>query len=263
MNLDYLLQQTIDVAKRAGAFIRTEKKTFKQSKVEVKGKNDFVSYVDKQAEIIIIQGLQHLLPEAGFITEEKQIDKKSDTLNWIIDPLDGTTNFVHGVPLFAVSIALMDKGQVVVGVIYEINLDECFAARLGGGAFCNGEPIYVSTQQKLADSLLVTGFPYYNYDRLPQYLQLFNHLMQHSRGIRRLGSAATDLAYVAAGRFESFYEYGLNPWDVAAGVLLVNEAGGCVTDFENGSNVVFGKDILATNKIIHQEFQEVINQFMK
>lgn len=250
------------VAREAGAFILNERKAFSTKKVEVKGQNDFVSYVDKESEKLIVSRLKEILPEAGFITEEGTEAKDNNPLKWVIDPLDGTTNFIHGMPFFAVSIALINEKQPLIGVVYEINQDEMFYGWKDGGAYLNSERIHVSEAATVKDSLLGTGFPYYDYHLLDQYLDLFKHLMQHSHGIRRPGSAATDLAYVAAGRFDGFYEYSLSPWDVAAGILLVKEAGGIVTDFSGGDDAIFTKEIIATNPHIHKEFSELLCSFM-
>lgn len=250
------------IALEAGEFIRQERKKFNSSKVEKKGLNDFVSYVDKGAEKIIVARLKVLLPQAGFITEEGTEERDDNPLKWVIDPLDGTTNFIHGMPFFAVSIALLMNEEPLIGVIYEINQDEMFMAVKDAGAFLNGMPIRVSEAKIVADSLLGTGFPYYDYHLLDQYLGLFKHLMKHSHGIRRPGSAATDLAYVACGRFDGFYEYSLSPWDVAAGVLLVREAGGIVSDFQGKDEAIFAKQIIATNPHIHTEFVNLLRSFM-
>ena len=250
------------VAREAGEFIRQERKGFSSIKVEKKGLNDFVSYVDKGAEKIIVARLRSLLPQAGFITEEGTEKTDDNPLKWVIDPLDGTTNFIHGMPFFAVSIALLMNEEPLIGVVYEINQDEMFMAVKDGGAFLNGAAIQVSEAKTVADSLLGTGFPYYDYHLLDEYLALFKHLMKHSHGIRRPGSAATDLAYVACGRFDGFYEYSLSPWDVAAGVLLVREAGGIVTDFQGKDEAIFCKQIIATNPYVHTEFLNLLRSFM-
>jgi myo-inositol-1(or 4)-monophosphatase len=258
MNLSALCPQVIEVAKQAGAFIRQEAASFDRSKIEHKGVNDLVSYVDKQAEIMIVAGLKAAFPDAGFITEEGTEQAEHHTYKWIIDPLDGTTNFIHGVPIYCVSIGLMAGDEVILGVVYEINKDECFYATKGGGTFLNGQPVKVTDVPELAGSLIVTGFPYTDFGRLPDYLQLLGAFMNKSHGVRRLGSAAADLAYVAAGRFEGFFEYNLKPWDVAAGVILVQEAGGQVTNFSGGGDPVFGLEMLATNGLIHQETSALI-----
>ena len=198
------------------------------------------------------------MPEAGFIVEEKSIAEQQADYQWIIDPIDGTTNFVHGVPLFCISIALAFKNEVILGVIYNPMTEELFSAYKDGGAFLNGHPIQVSKAEKLEDSLIATGFPYDDFDREKQYLEILQKLMHQSRGIRRLGSAAIDLAYVADGRFDAFYEYGLNPWDVAAGICIVKEAGGNVCDFKGGDNMLFGEEIIATNGKIDHELIDLI-----
>jgi len=263
LDLPELTRQVCDIARQVGAFILSERSTFSQKKVEIKGHNDFVSYVDKEAEKLIVTDLKSILPEAGFITEEGTEKQDESPLKWVIDPLDGTTNFIHGVPCFAVSIALLKEQEPLVGVVYEVNQDEMFYAWKDGGAFLNGKEIHVSKAETVSESLLGTGFPYYEYHLIDPYLALFKHLMQHSRGLRRPGSAATDLAYTAAGRFDAFYEYSLSPWDVAAGVLLVKEAGGTVTDFSGGADGIFGKEIIASNTSIHSELQKLVHGFME
>jgi len=258
MNLTELCQQVITIAKNAGAFIRTEAGSFDRSKIEHKGLNDMVSYVDKQAEMMIVEGLQKLMPDSGFITEEGTIQEKHAVYNWVIDPLDGTTNFIHGLPVFCVSIGLVERDEAVLGVVYEINKDECFYATKNNGAFLNDKPISVTDIPELADSLMVTGYPYTDFGRLPDYLQMLGDFMGKSHGVRRLGSAAADLAYVACGRFEGFFEYNLKPWDVAAGVVIVREAGGRVTNFRGEGDPIFGKELLATNTLIHDETSRLI-----
>jgi myo-inositol-1(or 4)-monophosphatase len=263
LNLQSLCQAVCDLSRETGRFIIEERQKFGTEKIEVKGKNDFVSYVDKTSEKMIIAGLETLLPESGFIAEEGTSVKKGEKYNWIIDPLDGTTNFIHGIPCFAISIALMRDEELVMGVIYEINFDEMFYAWEGSDAFLNDKKINVSGITKLSDSLLATGFPYYDYGRMEAYLRLLQHFMQNTHGLRRLGSAATDLAYVACGRFEGFYEYGLQPWDVAAGAFIVERAGGKVSDFKGGKNFIFGKELAAGNSEVFPEFLLGIQQHFK
>lgn len=262
-NLQILCQQVCDLSRETGDFIRKERLKFSSSKVETKGKNDFVSYVDKTSEKRIVEGLEKLLPQSGFIAEEGTSTKKGEVYNWIIDPLDGTTNFIHGIPCFAISIALMRNNELIMGVIYEINFDECFYAWEGSKAYLNGTEIQVSEATKLSDSLIATGFPYYDYARMKEYLDLFQHFMKNTHGLRRLGSAATDLAYVACGRFEGFYEYSLQPWDVAAGAFIVKQAGGKVSDFNGGENYIFGKEIVAGNANCFPEFLDAVQLFFK
>jgi myo-inositol-1(or 4)-monophosphatase len=256
--LKELTNQVRDLTKVTGEFIMEERRNFSSSSVESKGHNDLVSYVDRKAEQMLVGGLKQILPEAGFITEENTSQTRGKEFNWIIDPLDGTTNFVHGMPLFCISIALVQNDELRVGVIHELNLDECFYGWHNGGAYMNNRRIRVSSVKRLADSLLATGFPYHKYERMKPYMEVFDHCMRHTHGLRRLGSAAADLAYVACGRFEAFYEYGLNSWDVAAGALLVKEAGGKVTDFSGGNNFIFGEEMIAANAHVADELLDVI-----
>lgn len=244
-----------------GQFIKTEALKFSTEQIEVKGTNDFVSYVDKTSEQQLVAGLSKIVPEAGFIAEEGTSTKKGDVYNWVIDPLDGTTNFIHGLPCFAISIALMRNEDIVMGVVYEINQDECFYAWENSAAYLNGKVIHVSRAHTLRNSLLATGFPYYDYGRMNEYLDLFKYFIQNTHGLRRLGSAATDLAYVACGRFEGFYEYSLQPWDVAAGAFIVQQAGGKVTDFKGGKNFIFGKELVASNGFIAEEFLGAVQTY--
>ncbi len=259
-SFEAICKETCTLTKQTGDFIRQQRKNFSFSSVEKKGFNDLVSYVDITAEKMLVEGLQKILPGSGFITEENTLNIEGKEFQWIIDPLDGTTNFVHGVPCFCISVALMQNKQLVVGVIYEINLDECFYAWKDSPAFLNEKEIKVSVIDKLKDSLLATGFPYTNFERMQPYMEVFDFCMRNTHGLRRLGSAAVDMAYVAAGRFEGFYEYGLNAWDVAAGAFIIERAGGKVSDFSGGDNYIFGKEIIATNSAISKEFLDVVRQ---
>jgi myo-inositol-1(or 4)-monophosphatase len=261
MHLENLASQVISVSKEAGDFIRQERKRFDPDKIEYKGLNDLVSYVDKTAEKIIVTSLEKILPEAGFITEEKTRNLVADRYNWIIDPLDGTTNFIHGLPVYSVSIALKEYDKLVFGVVYEINLDECFHAGIDTPAYLNGKEIKVSNNPTVSSSLIATGFPYYDFEKQPAYIELFTELMKSCHGLRRLGSAAVDLAYTACGRFEAFYEYNLNPWDIAAGVVIVKQAGGQVVNFKGGAEVLDSRELLATNGKITDEMLKVIQKY--
>jgi myo-inositol-1(or 4)-monophosphatase len=255
-----ILDKAIELIKRAGSFIMGEFTRIGQSDIEHKGFNDLVSYVDKRAEDILIKGLAEILPGSGFLAEEGTVADEKKEYTWIIDPLDGTTNFLHGLPVFGVSVALVRNNKLILGVVHELNRNEIFSAIKGQGAFCNGKRIYVSDKANLSEGLFATGFPYYDFNRMPQYLAILNVFMQKSHGLRRLGSAAVDLAYVACGRFEGFFEYNLNAWDVAAGALIVEEAGGKLTDFKGGDDYIFGREILAAPKAIHNQMLEVIKQ---
>jgi len=261
MQFTQVTNQVIEVSKQAGAFIREQRRIFDPAKIEYKGLNDLVSYVDKTAEEMIVSGLKDILPEAGFITEEKTINKTGERFNWIIDPLDGTTNFIHGMPIFSVSIALKEYDELVVGVVYEVNFDECFYAWKDSPAYMNGKEIKVSNDDTLAKSLLATGFPYYDFTKQAAYLELFAELMRNTHGIRRLGSAAVDLAYTACGRLEGFYEYNLNAWDVAAGILIVKQAGGEVVNFSGGEECMETRELVATNGKITQELLNLIQKY--
>ncbi|TRX65770.1 inositol monophosphatase family protein [Carboxylicivirga sp. M1479] len=261
MNYEAICRQVCEVAIQTGQFI-SEERANNRVDVEVKGSNDFVTQVDKGAEKRIVDALSELLPESGFIAEEGTSNKKGKVYNWIIDPIDGTTNFIHGLAPYAISIALQENDDLVLGVIYEVGLKECFSAFKGSPVFLNGKKVNVSNTDTVKDSLIATGFPYSNYKRLDGFMNSVRYFMEHSRGLRRLGSAATDLAYVACGRFDSFYEYNLKPWDVAAGAFLVQQAGGCVCDFDGGNNYLFGQEIIATNKASFEEFTNVIKKIM-
>nr|MDQ3394760.1 inositol monophosphatase [Bacteroidota bacterium] len=241
VDLNKLVNEVILISKVAGAFIRDEGKKFKKESIEYKGLNDLVSFVDKEAEKLLVKGLRKALPEAGFITEEGTASSNSEEYKWVIDPLDGTTNFIHKLPVFAVSVGLIKGDKVVLGVVYEVNRDECFYAVAGGKAYCNGEVISVSPTNELGGCLLATGFPYYNFEKMQMYLDVLDKFMQKTHGLRRMGSAAVDLVYVACGRFEGFFEYNLHPWDVAAGIIIVKQAGGIVTDFKGVDDSLFGR----------------------
>ncbi|MDB5118319.1 MAG: inositol monophosphatase [Mucilaginibacter sp.] len=261
MQLEQVANKVIELSKQAGDFIRQERKTFNADKIEYKGLNDLVSYVDKTAEGLIVAGLEKILPEAGFITEEQTKNKLAERYNWIIDPLDGTTNFIHGLPVFSVSIALKEYDELVLGVVYEINQDECFYAWKGAPAYLNGKEIKVSQAPTIADSLIATGFPYYDFTKQPQYIELFTYLMKNCHGLRRLGSAAVDLAYTAAGRFDAYYEYNLNAWDAAAGIVIVKQAGGHVVNFKGGDEVLDTRELLATNGKLTEEMLAAIKEY--
>ncbi len=261
MNLQNLCDQVCEIAKEVGQFMKDEQNKISSKNIEVKGLNDFVTYVDKTAEMKIVKYLERIFPEAGFITEEKTITRIEEEYNWIIDPLDGTTNFIHGLSPFAVSIALQKKETIVLGVVYEVSLDECFCATKDGGAYLNTTPIEVSKTSSISSSLIATGFPYTEFSNMQPFLDSLEYLFKNSHGVRRLGSAATDLVYVACGRFDLFYESNLKSWDVAAGSLIVSEAGGNVSDYNDSDNFIFGKQIVASNSYNHNEFINLANKF--
>ena len=261
MNLEKLCAEVQIIAKTAGAFIAGEREKFKLDDIEVKGKANFVSYVDKQAEELIVAGLRKLLPDSGFIAEEGTAERTDEKYQWIIDPLDGTTNFIHSLPPFAVSIALMEGEELVLGVVYEVTQDECFYAWKGSKAYLNGREIKVTTAATTANALVATGFPYSAMDMLDPFISSMRYFMIHSHGLRRLGSAATDLAYVAAGRFDAFYEHGLKPWDVAAGAIILMQAGGKVSDFSGTKQFLFNGEIIASNSAYYHEFYDIVHKY--
>jgi myo-inositol-1(or 4)-monophosphatase len=262
--MDYkdLCLEVCSLATQVGDYLRTERLKLNDLKVETKGVHDYVTKFDRESELRIVERLKQLLPEAGFITEENTIQEIKEQYNWIIDPLDGTTNFIHGFPVTAVSIALKEYDRIVVGVVYEIWQKECFYAYKGGEAYLNGLPIKVTECSELNSSLLATGFPFTNFSRLPQFMNYLQWSMQNTRGLRRLGSAATDLAYVACGRCDGFFEYNLKPYDVAAGAFIVEQAGGVNTDFQGGDNWLFGGEIVSCGKKLFPQMLDSINTIM-
>lgn len=263
MNYELLCAQTCAVVKETGLFIQQEAAGFNAGVVEIKSFNQLVSYVDKTAEEQLVKGLGALLPEAGFITEEQTIITEHKPFMWVIDPLDGTTNFVHGVPVYSISVGLLYNLEPVMGVVLELNRNELFYAWKDSKAYLNGNEIHVATNLDFSMSLLATGFPYYDFHIMQQYLNTLHVLMKGTQGMRRMGSAAVDLVYVACGRFDGFFEYGLAPWDVTGGAFIVQQAGGLVTDFKGGNDFLFGKTILASSQGIYKEFQNVIAAHFK
>ena len=255
--------EIINIVHKTGEFILQEFDGFDITRAEIKGLHDLVSYVDKGSEKMLVERLSTLIPEAGFITEEGTSAKKGSRFMWVIDPLDGTTNFIHGVHMFAISVGLLENDEPVAGVVYEVCGGETFSAWKKGGAWLNGKRIRVSKANKLSDSLIATGIPYSDFSRLDNYLSCFTFMCKNTHGIRRFGSAAVDLAYVACGRFEAFYEYGLNPWDVTAGAILVREAGGHFCNFTGDVKDHSGKEIVASNNLIFREFLENVSKFMR
>jgi myo-inositol-1(or 4)-monophosphatase len=254
--------QVEEIVRKVGAFIQLERTRFSKEDIEIKGKNDLVSYVDKQAEQMLVSELSMILPDAGFITEEQTVENIQKEYTWIIDPLDGTTNFIHGVAPYAISVGLRKGTEIIMGHVYELNRDEMFSAVKGAGAFLNNTKIKVSSVNQIESSLFSTGFPIHNFSGIDAYLEILNQLMKNCHGLRRMGSAATDLAYVACGRFEGFFEYNLSPWDVAAGILLVQEAGGTVTDFRGTDDYLFGRELIAAGPT-HSALLSLIKNYWK
>lgn len=253
------LQLATELARQAGAL---QMQHFgKIKRVTMKGAADPVTEVDQACERLIVDGIREAYPEHGIVAEEGAGYDLDHEWQWIIDPLDGTVNYVQGYPLFAVCIALCHKGVAQYGVVFEPNRNEMFTATRGGGAFCNDVRMQVSTTDALADSVLSTGFAYdRERDELGVNIPIFNHLLYHTRALRRDGVAGVDLAYVACGRYDGFWEYYLKPWDIVAGSLLVEEAGGRVSGCDGAPLDYFGIDIATTNGHIHDELIQNINQ---
>jgi myo-inositol-1(or 4)-monophosphatase len=258
MDIEKLTYRVCDLAVEVGEFLKQEVLKLRTSDIQSKGLHNYVTWVDQESERRLVEKLSDLLPGSGFIAEENPALVPGE-FTWVVDPLDGTTNFIHGVPLYCISIGLMHLDETILGIVYEPNLNECFYTWKSAPAYLNREVIHVSQTPSINESLFATGFPYYDYSRLDDYLAIFKHLLQNSRGARRLGSAAADLAYTACGRYDGFYEYGLSPWDVNAGGLLVKNAGGIVTDFRGTENYIFGKQIIATNNSIYTEFLKLFD----
>ena len=258
--LERICCEACGIIKSVGTFLVEELGKVSASEIETKSLNSLVSYVDKTAEQKLVIALGTLLPKATFLTEEETVVQSEGDYRWIIDPLDGTTNFLHQLPFFSISVALQYQDNLIMGIVYEPNRDECFYAWKDGGAYLNGKAIHVSRTEQLGDSLIATGFPYYDYSRQESYINIMRELMQKTRGIRRYGSAALDLSYVACGRFDAYFEYSIEAWDVAAGAFLVQEAGGIVTDFSKGENYLFGKEIIASGEGLFQGMYELVDQ---
>lgn len=263
------LRHELDTARalavQAGAVVRASYAKLGASDVDEKGRNDFVTVVDHESQRLIVDGLRAAFPDDFIVAEEKlppgtNDGRESSGRRWYIDPLDGTTNYIHAYPHFAVTIALQVDGRMAVGVTYAPLLDETFTAVRGGGAFLNDHPIRVSTLKDENRILLGTGFPFRARHLLDVYLKSFAHFFHHARGIRRGGSAAMDLAYVAAGRFDGFWEMTLSPWDIAAGTLLIEEAGGRVTDFFGGDTWLDSGHVIASNGLLHDWMQDGIGK---
>lgn len=263
IDLSKLCQKVRVLALETATLIRNERKNFSTEKdIERKGHSNFVTYIDKLSEEVLVRELSKFLPEAGFIAEEGTSTKKGEHYNWIIDPIDGTTNFIHGLTPYSISIALMRDSEVILGVVYEISHGEMFYAWEGSDAFLNEEKIVVSSSSEHQQALIATGFPYYDMQFMGQYMEALKEVMNITSGVRRLGSAAIDICYVACGRFEAFWEYGLHPWDVAAGSFILKQAGGKVSDFNGGNAYLFNNEIIATNANYFSKFYEIVHKHL-
>jgi myo-inositol-1(or 4)-monophosphatase len=253
-----LVPGVLEISKQAGAFIRSHVGKVGSADIQEKDRNSLVSFVDKEAEQMLVAGLSSLLPEAGFITEEDTVVNSKKEYTWVIDPLDGTTNFLQQIPIFSVSVGLAHGARPILGCIVDVMQDQTYYAWEGGGAWLDGERIHTSRKEDLAQAIIATGFPYYAPENLGRLTDIFTRVLSSARGIRRLGSAALDLAYTACGRFDGFYETSLNPWDIAAGVVLIREAGGNVTDFDGGGDFIVKGQVLATNGFLHEPLLSIL-----
>jgi myo-inositol-1(or 4)-monophosphatase len=253
-----MLNTAIKAARRAGSFINRATNDLDKLTVEQKSQNDFVSEVDRAAEQAIIEVLKDAYPQHSILAEESGLSETSSEYQWIIDPLDGTTNFLHGFPQYCVSIALSVKGVVSHGVIFDPTRNDLFTASKGGGAFLNDRRIRVSKTLQLKDSLIGTGFPYKEFSQFDRYIAMFREVTQKSSGVRRPGAAALDLAYLACGRYDGFWEMGLSPWDVAAGGLMIKEAGGLITDFSGEEGFMTSGDVIAATPKVFPALLKII-----
>ncbi|MBI3578470.1 MAG: inositol monophosphatase [Ignavibacteriales bacterium] len=253
-----MIQLATEAALEAGRFLKMSVGKIKQIERKQGQELNLVTEIDKKSEEMIIRKIKQRYPHHDFLAEESGSHEKQSDYKWVIDPLDGTTNFTHGFPIFCVSIALEVKGEVVLGVVYDPNADELYSAEKGKGATLNGKPIRVSKVSKLIESMLVTGFPYTIRDNPDEIIRHFSSFLVEAQAIRRLGSAALDLCYVAAGRLDGFWEASLNPWDMAAGVLIGEEAGGTFTDFRGFPSSIYNKQLLVSNGLIHEQMVKVL-----
>jgi myo-inositol-1(or 4)-monophosphatase len=256
--LNSFLRTAVTAARLAGDIILKNLGRLSPGDIQTKQAFDFVTRVDRWSESVIMQTIREKFPHHRFLMEEGLKQEETDDYRWIIDPLDGTTNYIHGYPIFSVSIALEYKKEAIVGVVFDPIKDELFHCVKGRGAFLNNRPIHVSDIDKLENSLVATGFPFRKKEMIDHYLDAFKGIFFVVGDLRRAGSAAIDLAYVASGRIEGFFELNLSPWDIAAGSLLITEAGGIITDFGGGNKYLSTGNIAAGNEFIHSEILKVI-----
>lgn len=261
--MEPLLHIAVNAARQAGDIIIRHMDQVEHLKITAKNSHEFCSEVDIKAEQAIIRAIRKAYPDHGLLAEESGFQEGKDECLWIIDPLDGTSNYLHGFPFFSVSIALKVKNRIEHGVVYDPLRHECFAASRGRGARLNDKRIRVSKQTQLSASLLGTGFSFRNLNLAQKNLPTFQALMGKCAGVRRTGSAALDLAYVASGRLDGFWEFGLRPWDIAAGSLLIREAGGFISDFQGGDNFLNHGDTVAGNPRIFKPLLQTLASALK
>ncbi len=253
-----MIQNVINIAKEAGEIVREG--FGKKLKIEYKSnETNLVTEIDKASEKFITDFIKKTYPTHDILAEESGEMKSGSEYLWVVDPLDGTTNFAHGLPIFSVSIGLQKKGKTILGVVYDVMQDITYFAEEGNGAYANSERLKVSLNDKINHSVLVTGFPYNISENPEKTLEIFSALTRKARAIRRLGSAAIDMCYVAKGVFDAFWEVYLHPWDICAGILIVEEAGGIITDFHGKKIDIYAKRILASNEKMHPHLMDIIN----
>ncbi|MCA0276728.1 MAG: inositol monophosphatase [Proteobacteria bacterium] len=256
-----ILNVMVQAAMKAGRSLARDFGEVQNLQVSLKGPGDYVSQADRKAEDILFAELSKARVGYGFLMEERGVVAgEDDQHRWIVDPLDGTTNFLHGIPVFSISIALERQGQIVAAVVYNPAMDELYTAERGGGAFLNDRRLRVSGRTKLVDAVIGCGVPHLGRGHHGNFLLELRNVMAEVAGVRRLGSAALDLAYVAAGRMDGFWETGLSPWDVAAGILLVREAGGYVSDGKGGQDMLEGGSIVAGNELIQKALLKTLKK---
>lgn len=257
MNIEKLTNSVCEVARQAGQYIANERQRFAEEQVERKHAHDYVSYVDKGSERMIVKALRELLPGAGFVTEEGSATYHDEQYCWVVDPLDGTTNFIHSFSPYCVSVALCKGCEILIGVVYEVTSGECFSAWKGGGAWCDGRQLRVSAHS-IGDALLCLQLPYDSDAYKPVAKHLLDTFYGRAASVRMLGSAAMALCYVAAGRLDGYVEKYIGRWDYMAGALIVQEAGGRVTDYDGRADFTQGNSVVATNALIHVEMLEAV-----
>lgn len=264
-SLHPMLNIAIKAARAAGAIINRASLDLEQLKINHKGPNDFVTEVDQAAEQVIIDTVLQAYPNHAILAEESGRSRgaKDSEFVWIIDPLDGTTNFIHGFPVYCVSIALAHRGQVQQAVVYDPTRNDLFYASKGRGAYLNDRRIRVSRRTRLSDALVGTGFPFRRGDNFKRYIKMFEEVMQACAGVRRPGAAALDLCYVAAGYYDGFFETGLNPWDIAAGSLMITEAGGLIGNFTGESDYLYQREVVAGNAKVYAQLVTILAPYTR
>ncbi|MBN2105449.1 inositol monophosphatase [bacterium] len=261
-NARQLLVKSRKMALEAGEILRDGFGRLKSGDVALKGFGDYVTAMDHASENLIINAIKKSYPNHRIYAEESGMDDQNSDYIWLIDPLDGTANYVHGIPWYSVSIAVQKKNRLLAGVVYHVEYNELFSAELGQGAFLNGKPIHVSHRESLDRAMLGTGFPWRSKPYIDAYVKTFHQMFFNAAGMRRMGSAAIDLSYVACGRLDGFWEMHLRPYDIGAGILLTQEAGGQITDFTGGSTHLNSGNIVAANPLVHRQLLEVTRKHL-